>query len=186
MNEPSVVVSLDVARRSILTADDYRLVAGDEELIAYLLDGQNFSYSIAASGALTWGAFGETFATLGDLRRIALAHPAPPPASAEPDALPTIDEPETVGLELFANMLDTIAFLRVRIRALADLMIEAGVISGTELLGKYATYHERSFEAFRDQMLLRPDLFERRFATWLATEKDLSIRPSDEVTDTSE
>lgn len=183
MNERQVTVSVDVARRSVLLPDDYRLAAGDEELIAYLLDGQNFSYSLAPAGELTWGAFGETFATLGELRRIALANPARG-GDAPASDLPTVDEPETVGLELFANMLDTIAFLRVRVRALADLLIEAGIVTGPELLGKYAAYHDRSFDAFRDQMLLRPDLFERRFASWLATEKDLSIRLSDEERDT--
>ena len=85
-------------------------------------------------------------------------------------ALPKIEETETVGLELFGNMLDTIAFLRVRLRALADVVMEKGLVTGPELLGKYAEYHDRSFEAFRDLMLLRPEVFEKRFGEWLATE----------------
>jgi hypothetical protein len=67
-------------------------------------------------------------------------------------------------------MLDTIAFLRVRLRALADALIDKGVIDGPSLLSRYHESHERSFVAFRDLMLLRPEVFEQRFAEWLATE----------------
>ena len=83
---------------------------------------------------------------------------------------------ETVGLDLFGNMLDTIAFLRVRLRALADVCIERGIITGPELLGKYNEYHERSYQAYRDLMLLRPDVFVQRFAEWLQTERDYRVR----------
>jgi hypothetical protein len=104
---------------------------------------------------------------MGELRRLAMDHP-PEPGDVF-DAEPAAD---TVGLELFSNMLDTIAFLRVRLRALADVCIEKGVVSGPELLTKYHEAHERSFEAFRDLMLLRPEVFEKRFAEWLETEKN--------------
>jgi hypothetical protein len=157
----------DPVRRSALLPDDHVLTKGDAAMVSILLGGQNFSYSQAPDGVLTWGAFGETFRTLGELRSLSLAHPAPP----EP-ALPELEDSETVGIELFGNMLDTIAFLRVRLRALADVVIEKGVITGPELLGKYHEYHERSFQAFRDLMLLRPEIFEERFAGWLATEKE--------------
>ena len=60
----------------------------------------------------------------------------------------------------------------MRLRALADVVIEKGLVSGPELLGKYHEYHERSFEAFRDLMLLRPEIFEQRFAGWLKTERE--------------
>jgi len=93
------------------------------------------------------------------------------PPAPDPD-LPILDDPETVGLELFGNMLDTIAFLRVRLRALADVVIEKGLVSGPELLGKYHEYHDKSFAAFRDIMLLKPEVFEERFAGWLATERE--------------
>ncbi len=158
----------DPARRGALLSDDYSLDVADSEMVSHILGGQNFSYSVAKSGELTWGAFGKSFRTLGELREIALEHPAPP----EEPPLPTIDETETVGFELFGNMLDTIAFLRVRLRALADVVIEKGLVDGPELLGKYHQYHERSFEAFRDLMLLRPEIFEQRFAEWLATERE--------------
>lgn len=156
------------ARRGALLPDEYRLTVDDAELVAHILGGQNFSYSVAKDGKLTWGAFGKSFDTLGELREIALEHPAPP----EEPPLPALDEQETVGLELFGNMLDTIAFLRVRLRALADVVIEKGLVSGPELLGKYHEYHERSFEPFRDLMLLRPEIFEQRFAGWLKTERE--------------
>jgi hypothetical protein len=160
--------SQDPARRGALLPDDYLLDVDDSEMVAHILGGQNFSYSVSKSGTLTWGAFGKSFHSLGELREISLAHPAP---SEEPP-LPTIVMEETVGLELFGNMLDTIAFLRVRLRALADVVIEKGIVSGPELLGKYHEYHERSFAAFRDLMLLRPEIFEQRFAEWLSTERE--------------
>jgi hypothetical protein len=159
-----------LARRGALLSDDYVLTVDDGELVSYLLEGQNFGSSRDTEGKVTWGAFGASFFTLGELRALARAHPAEghePPH--EPDA-------ETVGLELFGNMLDTIAFLRVRLRALADVCIENGLVSGPDLLGKYHQYHERSFGAFRDLMLLRPEVFEQRFAGWLATERDYRDR----------
>jgi len=158
----------EVARRGVVLPDDYVLTVDDAEMVANILGGQNFSYSVAKSGKLTWGAFGTSFDTLGELRELALSHPAP----LEEPPLPTLEEQETVGLELFGNMLDTIAFLRVRLRALADVVIEKGIVSGPELLGKYHEYHERSFAAFRDLMLLRPEIFEQRFAGWLSTEAE--------------
>lgn len=166
-----------VARRGALLPDGYVLTADDGELVSFVLGGQNFGSSSDADGNVTWGAFGATFATLGELRAVALAHPAEEQEPlAEPDA-------ETVGLELFGNMLDTIAFLRVRLRALADVCIEKGIVSGPELLGKYHEYHERSFGAFRDLMLLRPEIFENRFAGWLATEREYRERlAADRVT----
>jgi hypothetical protein len=157
----------DPVRRGALLPDGHVLTKADAAMVSILLGGQNFSYSQAPDGTLTWGAFGETFRTLGELRCLSLEHPAPP----EPE-LPVLEESETVGIELFGNMLDTIAFLRVRLRALADVVIEKGVITGPELLGKYHEYHERSFQAFRDLMLLRPEIFEERFASWLATERE--------------
>jgi hypothetical protein len=156
----------DLARSSALLPDDHVLVPDDADLVAFLLGGQHCSFSVAADGRLTWRGFGGTFQTLGELRNMAREHPMPP---LEP-ALPKIEETETVGLELFGNMLDTIAFLRVRLRALADVVMEKGLVTGPELLGKYAEYHDRSFEAFRDLMLLRPEVFEKRFGEWLATE----------------
>jgi hypothetical protein len=154
------------ARRAALLSDGYVVEKDDADLVAFLLGGQNFSYSEASDGKLTWGAFGASFHTLGELRELALQHvPQEPP-------LPIVEDEETVGIELFGNMLDTIAFLRVRLRALADVVMEKGIVSGPELLGKYHEYHERSFEAFRDIMLLRPEIFEQRFAEWLGTEKD--------------
>ncbi len=167
MEDRPVNDASDPVRRSALLPDDYVLTKADAAMVSMLLGGQNFSYSSAPDGTLTWGAFGSSFHKLGELRAIALEHPAPP----EPP-LPEIEESETVGIELFGNMLDTIAFLRVRLRALADVVIEKGVITGPELLGKYHEYHERSFQAFRDLMLLRPEIFEERFAGWLATEKE--------------
>jgi hypothetical protein len=168
LDDPPADTLQDPARRGALLPDEYNLDVDDSETVAHILGGQNFSYSVAKNGKLTWGAFGKSFSTLGELREIALEHPAP----AEEPPLPTIDEAETVGLELFGNMLDTIAFLRVRLRALADVVIEKGLVSGPELLGRYHEYHERSFEAFRDLMLLRPEIFEQRFAEWLLTERD--------------
>jgi hypothetical protein len=156
----------DLARSSALLPDDHVLGPDDADLVAFLLGGQHCSFSIAADGRLTWRGFGGTFQTLGELRSMAREHPI---AAVEP-ALPKIEDGETVGLELFGNMLDTIAFLRVRLRALADVVMEKGLVSGPELLGRYAEYHERSFEAFRDSMLLRPEIFEKRFGEWLATE----------------
>jgi hypothetical protein len=159
-----------VARRGALLPDDYVLTVDDGELVSFLLEGQNFGSSSDAEGKVTWGAFGTTFFTLGQLRALARAHPAE-------ELLPAAErEAETVGLELFGNMLDTIAFLRVRLRALADVCIENGLVSGPDLLGKYHEYHERSFGAFRDLMLLRPEIFEQRFAGWLATERDYRER----------
>lgn len=168
MDDAPLSESQDPARRGALLPDDYVLDVEDSEMVSHILGGQNFSYSVSKDGKLTWGAFGKSFNTLGELREIALAHPAAP----EEPPLPVILEQETVGLELFRNMLDTIAFLRVRLRALADVVIEKGLVSGPELLGKYSEYHERSFQAFRDLMLLRPEVFELRFAEWLATEKE--------------
>lgn len=157
---------LEPARRSALLPDGQVLEKNDADVVAYLLGGQNFSYSEDSGGKLTWGAFGASFHTLGELRVLARQHvPEEPP-------LPVIEDAETVGIELFGNMLDTIAFLRVRLRALADVVMEKGIVSGPELLGKYHEYHERSFEAFRDVMLLRPEVFEQRFGEWLGTEKD--------------
>ncbi len=167
MEERPVYDASDQVRRSALLPDDHVLTKEDAAMVSILLGGQNFSYSSAPDGSLTWGAFGASFHKLGELRVLALEHPAP----AEPP-LPEIDESETVGIELFGNMLDTIAFLRVRLRALADVVIEKGIITGPELLGKYHEYHERSFQAFRDLMLLRPEIFEERFAGWLTTEKE--------------
>jgi hypothetical protein len=162
-------IQADPARRSALLEDDYVLAAADEDIVNYLLSGQNHGYSPGTGGAVTWGAFGHEFTTLGQLRAIAREYPAPVGEPEDPTA-------ETVGLELFGNMLDTIAFLRVRLRTLADVCIEKGIVTGPELLGKYHDYHEKSFEAFRDLMLLRPEVFERRFAGWLATEKDYRDR----------
>jgi hypothetical protein len=79
-------------------------------------------------------------------------------------------------------MLDTIAFLRVRLRALADVCIDKGLVTGPELLSKYHEAHERSFEAFRDLMLLRPEVFEQRFAEWLHTERNYRERLEADVT----
>ncbi len=155
-------VTPETIRRAALLPDDYALQKSDADLVAHLLNGQNFSYSFKENGKpVTWGAFGTSFRTLGELRKVAAEHP---PDVVEP-------EPDTVGLELFGNMLDTIAFLRVRLRALADVCIERGLVTGPELLTKYHEAHERSFGAFRDLMLLRPDVFERRFAEWLETER---------------
>ena len=155
----------DVAVRARTLADAYVLTKDDAELIGYVLNGQNFSYAVRKDGGFSWGAFGVTFGTLGELRALAEEYTGPA------EGLPILDdEPETVGIELFENMLDTIAFLRVRLRALADVVIEKGLITGPELLGKYSEYHERSFQAFRDLMLLRPEVFEQRFSEWLETE----------------
>ena len=155
----------EMARRIAVLADDHVLVPDDADLVAYLLGGQHCSFSVAADGRLTWRGFGGTFQTLGELRAMARENPA----VAEPP-LPAIGYGDTVGIELFGNMLDTIAFLRVRLRALADVVIEKHLVTGPELLGKYHEYHERSFQAFRDLMLLRPEVFEQRFGEWLATE----------------
>ena len=155
----------DLARRSAVLPDEYVLVPDDADLVAYLLGGQHCSFSVAVDGRLTWRAFGGSFQTLGELRTVARDNP-----STNEPALPKVEEGETVGIELFGNMLDTIAFLRVRLRALADVVMEKGLVTGPELLGRYHEYHERSFEAFRDLMLLRPEIFEERFAQWLATE----------------
>jgi len=161
--------SLETIRRAATLPDHYLIAKEDADIVAHLLGGQNFSYTYKEDGApITWGAFGKSFQTLGELRRLALDHP-PEPGGLEP-------EPETVGLELFSNMLDTIAFLRVRLRTLADVCIEKGLVSGPELLTKYHEAHERSFEAFRDLMLLRPEVFEQRFAEWLQTERNYRER----------
>ncbi len=157
-------------RRGAVLSDDYVLTKDDVELVGSLLGGQNFSYGESAEGRLTWGAFGSPFRTLGELRCIARENPPPV------EELPPLAESETVGLELFGNMLDTLAFLRVRLRALADVVIEKGIVSGPELLGKYHDAHERSFQAFRDLMLLRPEIFEERFASWLKTEREYRER----------
>lgn len=167
MDEVALDGSVSLVRRSALLADSYGLVKGDAELVTFVLGGQHCSYSVSPDGVLTWGAFGQTFRTMGELRAIATAHPAP----ADDSSLGAVDS-ETVGIELFGNMLDTIAFLRVRLRALADVVIEKGLVSGPELLGKYHEYHEKSFEAFHDIMLLKPEVFEQRFASWLTTESE--------------
>lgn len=153
----------DLARRSALLPDNHRLGADDVEVVDFMLGNQNFSYSSGEDGALRFGAFGEFFETMGQLRSIALAHPPS-------------EEGETVGLAVFANMLDMIAFLRVRLRALADVSIEKGLVTGPELLARYHAYHERSFQALRDQMLLKPEIFEQRFGEWLETERDYEKR----------
>lgn len=171
MEDRPISISQSAARRSILLPDAYVLGPEDAELATFLLGGQNYSYSVAADQSLTWGAFGKTFTTLGELRLLGLEHPAPHDPQLD-DELPVIEESETVGIEIFGNMLDTIAFLRVRLRSLADVVIEKGLVTGPELLSRYSDYHERSFEAFRDLMLLRPEIFEERFAGWLATENE--------------
>ncbi len=176
MDDRPITVSQASARRSVVVPDEHVLSLDDAELVTYMLAGQNFSYSVAVDGALTWGAFGKTFTTVGELRTIARENPPPETYVLVEGELPTVDEPETVGLEIFGNMLDTIAFLRVRLRALADVVIDKGLVTGPELLGRYHEYHERSFEAFRDLMLLRPEVFEQRFAGWLATEKEYRAR----------
>ncbi len=157
----------DTVRRAALLPDHHILTKDDADVVSHVLGGQNFSYTYKEDdSSVTWGAFGEPFTTAGELRRIAYDHPSE-------DAAPSAEaEPETVGLDLFGNMLDTIAFLRVRLRALADVCIERGIITGPELLGKYNEYHERSYQAYRDLMLLRPDVFVQRFAEWLQTERD--------------
>ena len=186
VNERPVTVSQRVARRSVLLPDTHVLGTDDAELVTFMLAGQNFSYSVAADGTLTWGAFGTTFQTLGELRGLASEVPQDGlPVVLEND-LPAEEEAETVGLELFGNMLDTIAFLRVRLRALADVVIEKGLVSGSELLGRYAEDHERSFQAFRDLMLLKPEVFEERFASWLATEKAYRDRLAENGTSSPE
>jgi hypothetical protein len=158
----------DLLRRAAVLPDHYLLGREDADLVAHLLGDQNFSFAFKDDGRpLTWGAFGTSFQTLGELRNLAADHP--PEDADEPES-------ETVGLELFGNMLDTIAFLRVRLRTLADVCIEKGLVSGPELLTRYHESHERSFEAFRDLMLLRPEVFEERFAQWLATERNYRER----------
>jgi len=155
----------DIAVRAASLDNAYVLTKDDAELIGYVLNGQNFSYAVRKDGGFSWGAFGVTFGTLGELRALAREYTGPG------GGLPVLEgEPETVGLELFENMLDTIAFLRVRLRALADVVIEKGLVTGPELLGKYSQYHDRSFQAFRDLMLLRPEIFDQRFSEWLETE----------------
>jgi len=159
--------SADAVRRAALLPDHHILNQDDADVVSHVLGGQNFSYTYKEDGSpVTWGAFGESFTTIGELRRIAYDHPS------EDGAVAAEAQPETVGLDLFGNMLDTIAFLRVRLRALADVCIERGIITGPELLGKYNEYHERSYQAYRDLMLLRPDIFVQRFAEWLQTERD--------------
>jgi hypothetical protein len=165
LDDRPISISQSAARRSILLGDEYVMGPEDAELATFLLGGQNYSYSVAGDGSLTWGAFGKTFTTLGELRLLALEHPAPHASSID-DELPAIEESETVGIEIFG----------VRLRALADVVIEKGLVTGPELLGRYSDYHERSFEAFRDLMLLRPEIFEERFAGWLTTEKEYRAR----------
>jgi hypothetical protein len=161
---PANGVDAETIRRATTLPDHYILTPEDAPVVSHVLGGQNFSYSYKEDGPVTWGAFGESFATIGELREIACEHP-PEDAVAEP-----VDE--TVGIELFGNMLDTIAFLRVRLRALGDIMIDSGLCTGPELLGKFNEYHERSYEAYRDLMLLQPEIFEQRFAEWLQTERE--------------
>jgi hypothetical protein len=159
--------SAETIHRAALLPDHHILTKDDADVVGHVLGGQNFSYTYKEDGSpVTWGAFGESFTTIGELRRVAYDHPSEDGAVAEEA------EPETVGLDLFGNMLDTIAFLRVRLRALADVCIERGIVTGPELLGKYNEYHERSYQAYRDLMLLRPDIFVQRFAEWLQTERD--------------
>ena len=165
----------DTIRRAATLPDHYMIAKEDADIVAHLLGGQNFGYTFKDDGGpITWGAFGTSFQPLGELRRLAFDHP-PEPGSLDP-------EPDTVGLELFGNMLDTIAFLRVRLRALADVCIDKGLVTGPELLSKYHEAHERSFEAFRDLMLLRPEVFEQRFAEWLHTERNYRERLEADVT----
>jgi hypothetical protein len=173
----SETADADIIRRAALLPDHHILTQNDADVVSHVLGGQNFSYSYKEDGSpVTWGAFGESFTTIGELRRLAMDHPTE-------DAHPAGDvEAETVGLDLFGNMLDTIAFLRVRLRALADVCIERGIISGPELLGKYNEYHERSYQAYRDLMLLRPDIFVQRFSEWLQTERDYRDKLAGEVT----
>ena len=155
--------SPEAIRRAAVLPDHHILTRDDHEIVAHVLGGQQFACTAPPDGgAVVFGAFGQTFQTMGQLRDLAVEHPPEPSG----------DEGETVGIDMFGNMLDTIAFLRVRLRALADACIERGVISGPELLSKYNEAHERSFEAFRDLMLLRPEVFEQRFASWLKTERD--------------
>jgi hypothetical protein len=155
--------SAETIHRATVLPDHYLLTKDDSDVISHILGGQNFAYFYKENGPITWGAFGESFATVGELRRIAADHPV---EDAVADPLN-----ETVGIELFGNMLDTIAFLRVRLRALADIVIESGIVTGPELLSRYNQYHERSYEAYRDLMLLQPEVFEQRFAEWLQTER---------------
>jgi hypothetical protein len=164
------IADADVIRAAALLPDHHLLTKDDSDVVSHILGGQNFSYSYKEEGGpVSWGAFGESFSTIGELRRLAMDHPAEEGSASE-------IAPETVGLDLFGNMLDTIAFLRVRLRALADVCIERGIITGPELLGKYNEYHERSYQAYRDLMLLRPDIFVQRFAEWLQTERDYRVR----------
>jgi hypothetical protein len=160
---PTSTDSAETIHRATVLPDHYLLTKDDSDVISHILGGQNFAYFYKENCPITWGAFGESFATVGELRRIAADHPVED-AAAEPGD-------ETVGIELFGNMLDTIAFLRVRLRALADIVIESGSVTGPELLSRYNQYHERSFQAYRDLMLLQPEIFEQRFAEWLQTER---------------
>lgn len=174
---PTSTDSAETIHRATVLPDHYLLTKDDSDVIGHILGGQNFAYFYKENGPITWGAFGESFATVGELRRIAADHPVED-AAAEPGD-------ETVGIELFGNMLDTIAFLRVRLRALADIVIESGIVSGPELLSRYNEYHERSFQAYRDLMLLQPEVFEQRFAEWLQTERAFRNRLAKSGTKTS-
>ena len=78
--------------------DHYLLTKDDSDVISHILGGQNFAYFYKENGPITWGAFGESFSTVGELRRIAADHPVEDAVSEPLD--------ETVGIELFGNMLD--------------------------------------------------------------------------------
>jgi len=101
---PTSTDSAETIHRATVLPDHYLLTKDDSDVIGHILGGQNFAYFYKENGPITWGAFGESFATVGELRRIAADHPVED-AAAEPGD-------ETVGIELFGNMLDTIAFLR--------------------------------------------------------------------------
>ena len=67
--------SLETIRRAATLPDHYLIAKEDADIVAHLLGGQNFSYTFKDDGApITWGAFGKSFQTLGELRRLALDH----------------------------------------------------------------------------------------------------------------
>jgi hypothetical protein len=151
----------DLLARFAALSDDYRFTKDDAALVSAALRGRNFSYATTGSSpegqVLIDGftAFDQRFHTAGELRRLLRENPPPKNKS-----------PFLKDSEVHSNTIMEAAHMRVRFRALLELLQEKGVITDVEYSASYERILNRDFAAFMHGFILTDTAFGNIHGAW--------------------
>lgn len=156
----------DALARFAALPDDYRFTKDDASLVSAALRGRNFSYSTTGSTPEEqvlidgFAAFDQRFDTAGELRRILRENPAPKSKS-----------PFLKDSEVHSATIMEAAHIRVRFRALLELLEEKGIISDDEYAASYERILNRDFAAFMHSFILSDGAFRNLHGAWIAEQE---------------